>query len=86
MSQADRQIDPQIARKIDPWEKAAECARSIEISLDPHRKAELAVLQHMWIALANERGFLTPEELAHEIERIGRLQVRLAGAHDRIIH
>ena len=70
--------------QIDPWKKAAECARAIELSLDPHRKAELTVLQHMWIALANERSLLTSEEIAQEIETIGRLQVRLAGQDERL--
>jgi hypothetical protein len=73
--------------QIDPWEKAAECARAVEISLDPHHKAELTVLQHMWMALGNERSFLTAEELAQQIETIGRLHVRMAGhGRDRAVH
>ena len=44
--------------QIDPWEKAAECARAIELSADRHRKAELTLIQHLWIALANEQAFL----------------------------
>jgi len=65
--------------QVDPWEKAAECARAIEISIDPHRKAVLDNLQHMWIALAGERGSLSSEELAREVETIGRLHTTLAG-------
>ena len=61
--------------QIDPWEKAAECARAIELSADRHRKAELTLIQHLWIALANEQSFLTPEETARKIETIGRLQI-----------
>jgi hypothetical protein len=64
---------------IDPWEKAAECARAIRLSMDPHRKELLENLQHMWIALGNERNFLTDEELAREAERIGRLHAKFAG-------
>jgi hypothetical protein len=30
----------------------------------------------MWIALGNERGFLTPKELAYEAERIGQLHIK----------
>jgi hypothetical protein len=37
--------------RIDPWEKAAECALAIQISIDPNRKAVLTNLQQMWIAL-----------------------------------
>jgi hypothetical protein len=62
---------------IDPWEKAAECARAIQRTVDPHRRAVLTNLQKLWIALANERDFLTEEQVADEAEKIGRLQVEL---------
>ena len=65
---------------VNPWEKAAECARAIEISFNPHRKAALINLQHMWIALGNQRDFLTQDELAREVEAIGRLHLKFAGA------
>ena len=67
--------------QIDPWEKAAECARAIELSIDPHRKAVLTNLEQMWIALANQRNFLTKDELAREAETIGRLHVKFGDAH-----
>jgi hypothetical protein len=54
------QTGGQAMSQIDPWEKAAECARAVENNLDPHRKAQLTVLQHMWLALAAERGCLSP--------------------------
>jgi hypothetical protein len=72
--------------QVDPWEKAAECARAIQISVDPHRKAVLVNLQQMWIALANEREFLTQEELAREAETIGRLHVKFGGADSVQVH
>lgn len=62
---------------IDPWEKAAECARAMQRTVDPHRRAVLTNLQKLWIALANERDFLTEEQVADEAEKIGRLQVEL---------
>ena len=68
--------------QVDPWEKAAECARAIQISLDPHRKAALANLLQMWIVLADERRFLTAEELAREVETIGRLHAGLDGTDE----
>ena len=64
------------------WEKAAECARAIQISLDPHRKAVLSNLQQMWMVLADERRFLTPQELAREVEAIGRLHAGLDDADE----
>jgi hypothetical protein len=72
--------------QIDPWEKDAECARAIEFSADLNRKAELTLLQHMWIALANEQRFLSPEETAQQIETIGRLQVGLEGEDKLAMH
>ncbi len=72
--------------QIDPWEKAAECARAIRLSIDPHRKAALTNLQQMWIALGNQRNFLSQEELAQEAEKIGRLQVKFGGVHDVQVH
>jgi hypothetical protein len=59
--------------QIDPWEKAAECVRAIQISNDPHQKDVLSNLQQMWIALANQRNLLTQEQRAREAEKIGRL-------------
>jgi hypothetical protein len=60
--------------------------RAVEHSADPNRKAELTLLQHMWIALANEEGFLSPEEIAQQIETIGRLQVELDCANQPAMH
>jgi hypothetical protein len=68
--------------QVDPWEKAAECARAIQVSLDPHRKAALANLLQMWIVLADERRFLTAEELAREVETIGSLHAGLDGTDE----
>jgi hypothetical protein len=72
--------------QVDPWEKAAECANAIQISIDPHRKAVLINLQQMWIALASQRDFLTQEELAREVETIGRLHAKFGGAERVQVH
>jgi hypothetical protein len=60
-------------------------ARAVEDNLDPHRKAELTVLQHMWLALAAERSCLSPLELAQEIEKIASLHAELAEG-SRVAH
>lgn len=62
---------------VDPWEKAAECARAIQGTVDPHRRTVLTNLQRLWIRLANQRDFLTEEQVANEAEKIGRLQVEV---------
>jgi hypothetical protein len=70
---------------VDPFEKAADCERAIQISTDPVRKDILHNLQQMWIALATERAHLTPERLAREAEVISRLHLKLTGT-DRTHH
>jgi hypothetical protein len=72
--------------RIDLWEKAAECARAIELSINPHEKAMLSNLQQMWIALANRRKFLTEDELTREASKIGRLQEMFGGSEMRRLH
>ena len=72
--------------QVDPWEKAADCARAIQISIDPHRRSVLFNLQQMWTALGNQRDFLTQEELAREVETIGRLHVMFGGADGVQLH
>jgi hypothetical protein len=69
--------------QVDPWEKAADCARAIEISIDPHQKAVLSNLQQMWIALGNRRNFLNQHELAREVDKIGRLHCIFGGTDGR---
>jgi len=46
----------------------------------------LSNMQQMWIALANRRNFLSPDELTREIGKIGRLQVIFAGKDPRQFH
>jgi hypothetical protein len=70
---------------VDPFEKAADCARAIQISTDPVRKDILHNLQQMWIALATEKAQMTPEQLSREAEVIGRLHLKLTGT-DRTHH
>jgi len=41
---------------IDPWAKAAECTRALEMSADPTRRIILSYLREFWIALANQQS------------------------------
>jgi hypothetical protein len=72
--------------QVDPWEKAAECARAIQISTDPLRKGVLTNLEQMWIALGNRRNLLTPEERTREAEKISRLHALFGGQEDVRVH
>jgi hypothetical protein len=65
--------------QIDPWEKAAECDRAMQISSDPVRRDVLKNLQEMWLILANKNLQLSEEERACEAEKIGRLHSMFAG-------
>ena len=38
---------------VDPWSKAAECDRAIELVADPERRIVLQSLRSLWIALGN---------------------------------
>ena len=72
--------------RIDPWEKAAECALAAEAAVDPERQAVLTHLQHLWVALGTERGFLSVEDMARETEVIGRLHVALLDSRPPTFH
>ena len=43
--------------EVDPWHKAAECARAIEIVADPERRLVLSSLRGVWLALGNQPSF-----------------------------
>ena len=62
---------------VDPWEKAADCERSLQTAIDPERRAVLGKLRDLWIALANTRILLTDGEMAKDIEVLNRMQVEL---------
>jgi len=52
--------------EVDPWGKAAECERAIEIVADPERRVVLNSLRSLWLALGSQPSF-------KELERAGRL-------------
>ena len=72
--------------RIDPWEKAAECALAAEAASDPERQATLVHLQYLWITLGTERGFLSVEELARETDTISRLHAEVLTAPGGTVH
>jgi hypothetical protein len=62
---------------MDPWEKAAECARAIEATSDPTRREMLIHLRMLWTNLANESPFLNVENLGDQVAMIGRIHADL---------
>ena len=61
----------------DPWEKAADCERAMQATIDPQRQAILERLRNLWIGLGNKQSLVTEAKLAMEIETISRMQVSL---------
>jgi hypothetical protein len=59
--------------QVDPWEKAADCARALATTSEPAKRDILTDIGNLWIALANDRRFLSAAELANQIEAIGRM-------------
>jgi hypothetical protein len=68
--------------QVDPWEKAADCERALRITVDSIQREILSNIREFWIALANERPFLSEQDLAAEIEVISDFHATL----DRNIH
>jgi hypothetical protein len=46
--------------KINPWKKVAECERVLRIAVDPQKQAILTNLRELWISLATEGNWSTP--------------------------
>ncbi len=63
--------------QVDPWQKAADCERAIRITLDPLHRETLTNIREFWIALAHKSRFLSDNDLANQIEAIGRLHAKL---------
>ena len=71
---------------IDPWEKATECERCLQVVDDPQRRAIFANLRDLWVALGNEESLMTLAELAKEIDTIARLQRDLTVGETGMLH
>jgi hypothetical protein len=66
--------------QVDPWEKAADCARAIAATTEPTKRGKLTNIRNLWMGLAEQRSFLSDAELAKQIELIGRIHSGLSGA------
>jgi hypothetical protein len=66
--------------KIDPTDKAGECERALELTLDADRRAILTWLRALWIEVENARHFFSSEaDFAEQLEKVGRLHAALLG-------
>ena len=65
---------------VDPFDCAADCERALQTTQDPERRFVLIKLRDQWIAVGNERSLMTDDEIANDIERLGRIQSELIDA------
>lgn len=72
--------------QLDPWGKAAECARAIEIIADPERRVVLSSLRNVWIALGNKRSFFDAPERAGQLSTIAQIHTELMSACRMAMH
>jgi hypothetical protein len=63
--------------QVDPWGKAAECERAIEIVADPERRTVLNSLRSVWVALGNKRSFLETHEQTVQLSNIAQIHTEL---------
>jgi hypothetical protein len=65
---------------VNAWEMAAECARAVEASNDPERRAVLGNLQKLWIALGNKEQLLSEQQVLKETEGLYVLHAQFFGS------
>jgi hypothetical protein len=58
-------------------DRAADCERALQTTQDPEWRFVLIKLRDQWIAVGNERSLMTDDEIANDIERLGRIQSEL---------
>jgi hypothetical protein len=71
---------------IDPLQRAADCARAMQITADPEQRKMLLNLQKLWIALSIEEKPMSDAERAKLADRIGRLHDELTNSGWRGLH
>ena len=72
--------------RADPWDKAAECERAIEVVADPERRVVLEKLRSLWIALGNEQSFVGAAERAGQLSTINQIHVELMSGRKSAMH
>ena len=72
--------------QIDPWSKAAECDRAIELIADPERRVVLESLRSLWIALCNERSLLDQSDRLRPLSKIAQIHTELMVVCRRAMH
>ena len=65
--------------QVDPWGKAAECERAMEIVADPERRVVLSSLRSVWVALgtalSGAAGFAPRQVRRSDIRRADHVTI-----------
>ena len=72
--------------EVDPWGKAAECQRAIEIVADPERRVVLSSLRNLWIELGNAPSSIDKFERAGQLFTIAQIHSELISACRNAMH
>jgi hypothetical protein len=72
--------------QLDPWGKAAECDRAIQIIADPERRVVLDSLRSVWIALGNKQSVFDAPERAGQLSTIAQIHTELMSACRMAMH
>jgi hypothetical protein len=72
--------------QLDPWGKAAECERAIEIVADPERRVVLNRLRSVWIALGNQQSSFDGTGRIGHLSTIAQIHIELLTACRHAMH
>jgi hypothetical protein len=71
---------------VDPWTKAAECERAIELVADPERRIVLQSLRSFWIALCNAISILDEPLRANQLSIIAQIHTEMMAVSRTAMH
>ena len=71
---------------VDPWGKAAECERAIEVVADPERRVVLDSLRSLWLALGDEQSSFDGLERAGQLSTIDQIHIELMSVCRNAMH
>ena len=70
--------------EVDPWGKAAECERAIEIVADPERRVVLNSLRSLWLALGSQPSLKGQQ--AGRLSTIAQIHIELMSVCRSAMH
>jgi hypothetical protein len=72
--------------QLDPWGKAAECERAIEVVADPERRVVLNSLRSVWIALGNKQSSFVESGRERQLSTIAQIHTELMSVCRNAMH